>query len=526
MSARRARRALSLVAILAAGSTLLSGCFLLPFLPQGGGLGGSSGQEETVDTHTDEDVPPELERFYTQSLTWRTLGGGIDETTVEVPLDWSDPEGETIEIAIARHQARNPIGSLLMNPGGPGGSGYDFVNYSSSYVVTQEVLDNYDLIGFDPRGVNMSEAVTCYTDTAEQDEWMYGTYDDPYGSEGWIEELTDRGEAWVETCQENTGDLLGHLDAGSVARDMDVIRAVLGDEELHYLGYSYGTYLGAVYAELFPEKVGRMVLDGAVDPLVDDLEALATQMAGFESAYRAFLEQCLDSGSCPFDGSVDRAMAQTADLLASVDGAGLESDDGRVLDSATAATGLIYNLYSESSWGTLQQMLLDLQNGDGQLTFDSADAYNGREWGYYPDNGQDIYTAVTCNEGTLGTDGVSPLEGLEVIRERAPFLGFFAALDDYAVLDVVCSNWPYPVAELPTEFDAEGAPPILVVGTTNDPATPYASAVSLADQLSSGVLVTYEGEGHTIYAHGVPCVDDTVDAYLLDGTVPDADPMC
>lgn len=520
------RRALSVVAILAAGSTLLSGCFLLPFLPQGGLGGGPVGEQETVDTHTDEEVPAEFERFYTQSLTWTTLGGGIDETTVEVPLDWDEPEGETIEIAIARHQARNPMGSLLMNPGGPGGSGYDFVNYSASFVVTQEVLDNYDLIGFDPRGVNMSERVTCYTDTAEQDEWMYGTYDEEYGSAGWLEELTERGADWVETCQENTGDLMGNLDAGSVARDMDVIRAVLGDETLHYLGYSYGTYLGAVYAELFPEKVGRMVLDGAVDPLVGDLDALATQMAGFESAYRAFLEQCLDSGDCPLNGPVERAMEETAELLASVDGAGLESDDGRVLDSATAATGLIYNLYSEFSWGSLQQMLADLQDGEAQSAFDSADAYNGREFGYYPDNGQDIYTAVTCNEGSLGTDGVSPQEGLEVIRDKAPYLGFFAALDDYAVLDVVCSNWPYPVAELPEQYDAEGAPPILVVGTTNDPATPYAQAVSLAGQLSSGVLVTYEGEGHTIYAQGVACVDDTVDAYLLDGTVPAADPMC
>ncbi len=178
------------------------------------------------------------------------------------------------------------------------------------------------------------------------------------------------------------------------------MRAVLGDEKLTYLGYSYGTYLGAVYAELFPEKVGRMVLDGAVDPLVGDLDALATQMAGFESAYRAFLEFCFDSGECPFSGSVESAMQQTETLILSVDGKGMESDDGRTLDAATVGTGLINNLYSESSWGSLVFMLADLKSGDAQATFDAADSYNNRySGGFYDGNGYDIYTAVTCNEG-------------------------------------------------------------------------------------------------------------------------------
>ena len=418
------------------------------------------------------------------------------------------------------------MGSMLMNPGGPGGSGYDFVSQSAAYIVTSDVLAAYDIIGFDPRGVGLSTPIECYDD-AEKDELLYGTFDADYGTQAWIDELTVAEQGWIDACVENTGDLLGHLDAASVARDMDVMRAVLGDEKLTYLGYSYGTYLGAVYAELFPEKVGRMVLDGAVDPLVGDLDALATQMAGFESAYRAFLEFCFDSGECPFSGSVESAMQQTETLILSVDGKGMESDDGRTLDVATVGTGLINNLYSESSWGSLVSMLADLKAGDPQATFDAADSYNNRyPGGFYDGNGYDIYTAVTCNEGTLGTDGVTPLEGLAVIDQRAPFLGFATALDDYVALDVTCSNWPYPVADMPTSYEAAGAPPIMVVGTTNDPATPYSQAVSLAGQLSSGFLVTYQGEGHTIYAHGVACVDDTVDAYFLKGTVPASDPMC
>lgn len=513
------RRVIPFTAVLAASALVLSGCFL-PFP-------GTPGGSETVNTATGEAVDPALEPYYSQDLTWRDLGGGVDETSVTVPLDWDDPSGETIEIAIARHSASGTsMGSMLMNPGGPGGSGYDFVANYAAYVVTGAVLAQYDLIGFDPRGVGHSTGIQCYSD-AEKDELLYGTFENAYGTQAWIDELTVAEKGWIDACVKNTGDLMGNLDAGSVARDMDVIRAVLGDEKLTYLGYSYGTYLGAVYAELFPEKVGRMVLDGAVDPLVGDLEALATQMAGFESAYRAFLEYCFDSSGCPFRGPVESAMQQTEDLLRSVDGKGWKSSDGRTLDMATAGTGLIYNLYSESLWGNLVRMLADLKAGRAQSAFDSADSYNDRyAGGVYDGNGYDIYTAVTCNEGTLGTDGVSPLEGLAIIDERAPYLGFVTALDDYVALDVTCSNWPYPVADLPTEFDAAGAPPILVVGTTNDPATPYAQAVSLAKQLTSGVLVTYNGEGHTIYAQGVSCIDDTIDAYFLRGTVPDSDPDC
>lgn len=516
-----ARRILPFAAVLAAGALVLSGCIPLPFLNGGGG-------SYTVNTSTGEDVDPALEPYYTQDLTWTGLGGRRDETTVTVPLDWDDPAGETIEIAVARNRASgDATGSMLMNPGGPGGSGYNFVAQSAEYVVTPDVLANYDLIGFDPRGVGRSTGIECYTDGADKDELLYGTFTAEYGTQAWVDELTARQLDWVDACVANTGDLMGNLDAASVARDMDVLRAVLGDEKMTFLGYSYGTYLGAVYAELFPAKVGRMVLDGAVDPLVGDLEALATQMAGFESAYRAFLQFCFDEGGCPFTGGVEPAMQQTEDLILSAGALGLTSNDGRELDEATIGTGLINMLYAQWLWPNLVQMLTDLQAGDAQSTFDSADDYNSRIGpGRYDGNGYDIYTAVTCNEGTLGTDGVTPLEGLSLIEQTAPYLGFATALDDYVALDATCSNWPYPAAEMPATFTADGAPPILVIGTTNDPATPYSNAVSLAQQLSSGVLITYNGEGHTIYSQGVACVDSTVDAYLLRGEVPSADPNC
>jgi pimeloyl-ACP methyl ester carboxylesterase len=502
----------ALAALAAATALALSGCTLLP----GGG-------DKT-------DAPSGADRFYDQQLTWTDEGALLDSTVVEVPLDWSDPGGDTIEIAIMRHQstAAKPLGSLLMNPGGPGGSGYDYVRDYAQYVVTPAVLTDYDLIGFDPRGVNHSNAVTCYTDPADRDEYLYGTYDDAYGTQGWVDQLTQREKDYAAACAENTGPLLAHIDAGSVARDMDVIRAVLGDEKINYLGYSYGTYLGTVYAELFPEKVGRMVLDGAVDPTVSDLDALATQMGGFESALRAYMDDCQQNdATCPFTGDADAGMAQVRSLLEGIDAQGLIGSDGRELDSATVGTAIAENLYSDTFWPDMTAMFRDLMAGKADSAFAAADDYNGRNTdGTYQDNSNDVYSAVTCAEGDLGTDDTDTLGDIAVLRQKAPTIGDYFGYDDTFVLDALCSNWPHPVAELPAEFDAKGAAPILVIGTSNDPATPYANAVSLSQQLDSGVLISYQGEGHTIYAQGVPCVDDTVDAYLIEGTVPTEDPQC
>jgi len=526
MTRLRRVRFLGVIAAVSVSALVLSGCsFVREVIDSYLESGGGSVVEETGSS-TGEEVAPELEPYYHQSLTW-TWSGTVGETTVTVPLDWADPIGETIEIAVARSRPTGPSkGMLLINPGGPGGTGYEYGLYAAG--VTYDVADNFDVIGFDPRGVGRSTPITCYTTTADRDEMLYGTYDAPYGSSGWIAELTARQADWIEACQSNTGDLLGHLDAASVARDMDVIRAVLGDDKLDYLGYSYGTYLGAMYAELFPDKVGRMVLDGAVDPSVGDLEMLATQMSGFDSALRSYLESCFgaDQGDCPFSGSVDRAMSQVRSVLEGIDARHLTAEDGRVLDSATLGTAIASTLYSEWSWPLLTDAFAGLELGDPAAAFEAADAYYGRYAGYYDGNGNDIYIAVICDEGNLATDGVDLLEGLDELDREAPALGRYMGYDDFAVLEATCTQWPYPPATLPTSFDAAGAAPILVIGTTNDPATPYAQAVSLSEQLDSGVLISYQGEGHTIYSQGVSCIDSTVDAYLIDGVVPSSDPMC
>lgn len=505
-------RRLPVVAVLAAVTLALTGCQFLPspVVPQ-----------PTVEL-------TDVEAFYTQQLDWQSCGSGQFCATAQAPIDWDAPDEGSIELALVKQPATGTArGSLLLNPGGPGGSGWDYVFYSGENSVGADVAEVYDVIGWDPRGVGQSTPVTCYTDDADKDELLYGTFDSPYGSEEWIAELTTVQEDFAAACLENTGALLGHLDAASNARDMDMLRAVLGDDTLNYLGYSYGTFFGAVYAEFFPENVGRLVLDGAVDPLLPNHEMLATQMAGFDSAFRAYLEWCLAGDECPFSGTVDDAIGQARGILEGVDARALVNADGRVLDSATLGTGIALNLYSEGYWPDMSAMFTALADDDPSAAFQSADYYNSRSGGGgYDGNGTEVYVAATCADGDFTEDPASTLERIADIDEAAPILGEFFAYDDFAVLDVACSNWPVPPGELPTSYAAEGAAPILVIGTSNDPATPYAWAVSLAEQLSSGVLISYEGEGHTIYNQGVSCIDDVVGAYFVSGTVPSADPLC
>lgn len=477
----------------------------------------------------DGPAPTDADGFYSQSVTWGRCGDGLQCTTIKAPIDWDSPADGAIDLALIKHVATGTKqGSILLNPGGPGGSGWDYVYYSGDQVAGASVVDAFDVVGWDPRGVGQSTGVKCYTDDKDKDEQLYGTFDSPYDTQGWIDELTVDMEAYAKACEANTGELLGNLDAASNAKDMDMMRALLGDKKLNYLGYSYGTYFGAVYAELFPQNVGRFVLDGAVDPLQSDFESLKFQMAGFDSGLRAYMQSCLDSGECPFTGDVDTALGQVRSVLDTVDAKGLVNFDGRVLDSATLATAIIENLYSETYWTDLTQMFTELQQGDPTLTFTSADYYNQRgSNGSYDSNANDVYIAATCADGDFRTDDESTLDRIAEIDEFAPILGKYATYDDFAVLDTACTHWPFGRgADLPSTFEAKGAGPILVIGTTNDPATPYASSVSLADQLSSGVLITHTGEGHTVYNQGVACVDDVVDAYFVSGTVPASDPMC
>ncbi|MFF2369942.1 alpha/beta hydrolase [Agromyces sp. NPDC058110] len=467
-------------------------------------------------TPTGEDVSAELEPYYGQVLAWENCGGEFDCATAKAPLDWESPADGEIELALVRHRASGErIGSLLVNPGGPGGSGYDFVKDSLDYAVGEPLQQRFDVVGFDPRGVGRSSAVACY-DPADMDQYLFGIVPGERGSDEWIANTGEVKSAFATACGDNTGDLIGEVDTVSAARDLDMLRAALGDEQLNYLGYSYGTFLGATYAGLFPDRVGRLVLDGAIDPAAQEEDVSREQAVGFESALRAYLADCLAGTDCPFTGSVDAAMDEISRLLASVDASPMRGTDGREVGADTLVTAIVYPLYSADSWPYLSQMFDAVMLGDADAALSFADGYYGRNAdGTYNDNSTESFLAINCLDYTYQSDVQVMREKAAEISAAAPLIGPY-----FGYGDLGCITWPVQPGAERAPIHAEGAAPIVVIGTTNDPATPYKWAVALADQLESGVLVSYEGEGHTAYNKSNDCVNDAVEAYLVDGTVP------
>ncbi|MGO4784679.1 alpha/beta hydrolase [Cryobacterium sp. W22_MBD10_FK3] len=476
----------------------------------------------STSTPTGEKVDAALEPFYSQVLEWSDCDNDMQCTTASAPLDWADPAAGEVDLALVRQNATGDrLGSLLVNPGGPGGSGYDFVKTSVDYATSAALQERYDIVGFDPRGVGESSAVSCY-EPAQMDEYLYGLSDAERGTDAWIQELETSAVDFAAACADKTGALLGEVDTQSAARDLDLMRAVLGDTQLNYLGFSYGTFLGATYAELYPDKVGRLVLDGALDPSTSNFEVTSTQALGFENALRAYLTDCLAGSDCPFDGTVDDAMATISALLASVDASPITATDGRQLGANALLTAIIYPLYQATAWPNLSDMFESVMQGSADGAMQFADGYNGRNPdGSYADNSTEAFMAINCVDYAYNDDIAAMRAEAAEIEQIAPTIGKYMAYGD-----ISCANWPYAFAGEREEIHAAGAAPILVVGTTNDPATPYVWAENLAAQLDSGQLVTYTGEGHTAYNKSNSCVNDAVDSYLIDGTVPAADPMC
>ena len=512
MSARR--RLSAAVAGLAALALALSGCLYAQIPPVAPDTGVSPAP-------VTEGVAPELLPYYGQELAWEACGGaGFDCTTVTAPRDWADPSRGELQLAVVRHRATSgkPLGSLLTNPGGPGASGVSIVRDSLSFVTGQRLSSDFDVIGFDPRGVGQSTAVTCY-DPAQLDAYLYDIPPGVRGSDERTASLEARNEGFAQACDANSDGILPFITTENAARDMDLLRAVLGDQKLNYLGYSYGTFLGATYAKLFPDRVGRMVLDGAVDPSVPGSEVGVVQAIGFENSLRTFMADCLTISSCPFGGSVDDAMADLSALLARVDARPLPASDGRRLDADSLMTAIIAALYSQDSWAFLRSALGGAAEGQADVAFQLADLYNGRVGGQYQDNSTEAFRAYNCMD--YPDDGAADDAALQERLEReAPTSAPYWLSPD------VCDAWPYPPTGSRGPITAEGTPPIVVVGTTGDPATPYQWAESLAAQLAQGVLVTRVGEGHLGYNRGNACVDAAVEGFLVDDTVPEDGLRC
>ncbi len=472
-----------------------------------------------------QQVAGDLKSFYEQKVEWRECATQTLCGDVIVPMDWSNPSGETISIATAYRRADNPktLGSLLFNPGGPGSSGYDWMADSIDYIGTPELRANYNIVGFDPRGVqNSSPAIKCLS-ASEMDQFLYGDSDELIGSPADIAETRATLKDFIANCQKNTGPLLQFVDTVSAAKDMDIIRSLLGDQKLNYLGFSYGTYLGTTYAALYPTRVGRMVLDGAIDPTAPDAEGRLKQLVGFENSLKAFLADCLKSRDCPFDGSVEKAMRAVQGFLYSLETDPLPTDGDRKLTIWAAIAGLIQPLYSEDLWPDLNAAFTQAGDGDGTGFLELADAYNERaEDGTYQSNATEANISISC------LDNRSPSDKKSMAAENKKVLAASPTLGRYWIDGALgCEQWPYPVAKRPLSYAASGSAPILVIGTTGDPATPYSQSVSLANEvLENGHLLTYRGEGHTAYGRSNKCVETTVDDYLIRGRVPTKGLIC
>jgi len=495
----------------------LSACFPLSLLGQVSG-------ETSVPLA--EGAPEGFESYYSQPIEWTFCGIDVQCGTLSAPTDWSDPQSAPIELSLTRHlaSAQPAIGDLLVNPGGPGESAASFIRDSADRAVDAPVLEAYNIVGLDPRGVGASSPVTCYTNPADMDHSLYDIPSAARNSISWNDELQRRSTDFGAACLKNTGDLLGFVDTESSARDMDMVRAAMGNATLDYLGYSYGTFLGAMYADLFPSRVGRMVLDGAIDPTATMDASSDDQAVAFEGALNAYLEWCVSGGDCPLGDSVPEAAGAMTLLLSAIDSEPLSNPDGRLLGADTLVTAIANTLYDDSAWSYLSDMLAAARDGDPAIAFESADAYNGRlPDGTYETNTTEAFIAINCADasGDAEDPAISDQANVTVVSGYAPILG------PYLVSPIdPCSNWPVSGRGSTRPLHADGAPDLLVIGTTNDPATPYADAVALTEQMSSAHLVTFQGEGHTAYNRGNSCINDIVNAYFLNGTIPQPDVMC
>jgi pimeloyl-ACP methyl ester carboxylesterase len=432
-----------------------------------------------------------------------------------VPLDdTAPPGGPTIRIALARVRATDPdrrIGSLVVNPGGPGASGVDFVRDAAA-LLPPPLRERFDIVGFDPRGVARTARIDC---TDRLDPYYAVEFAPDDAAERAALEAQNR--RLVAACERRAGKLLPFVSTERTARDLDRIRAALGDDRLTYLGFSYGTYLGTLYADRFPDRVRALVLDGAIDPVLDGSAAQVQQAVGFEHSLDAFLADCADQRSCSFHrrgrsaAAYDRLRARVGREPIPAEGQG----DGRTLNGTTFDIGVTQLLYGgRDEWSLLADALDAAAHGDGSDLLAESDFYTGRLSDGTYDDTYDAFLAIGCLDGPDlgGVDNLRAIE--EQAAVAAPRLGRTIVNNSFA-----CALWPVPTVS-PTVPRALGAPPILVLGARNDPATPFAQARALADELESGVLIAVDSDRHTSFAGDNACVDRLVARYLVRLAVP------
>jgi pimeloyl-ACP methyl ester carboxylesterase len=473
---------------------------------------------------SDTDVPPALAPFYDQVLAWTPCRDGLTCAWLTVPLDYADPTGPTIRLRVNRAQATGPAarrqGSLVINPGGPGEGALDFTAYLAE-AVANRVATQFDIVGFDPRGVGQSAPITCMT-PAQTTRW--------FRADGTPDTTAERvrymslAGAIPRGCLSMSPEMARHVGTENTIQDMDVLRQALGDDRLNYLGYSYGTFLGTKYAERFPDQVGRFVLDGAIDPSLDLMEVSRGQSRGFEVAVTRFARDCTTHRDCPYAGSTAAVLAGMNRLLARLDRRPLPTQEGPALVQSEALSAIFQAMYAPVLWPSLRRALKQAEHGDGMPLQGLANIANDRTTpNSYGSNMASAFPAISCWDST-------PAPGATGLRAAATAWSRGTAVPELARAiawgNAPCSTWYGHSPLRPGPASSTTTAPILVVGTIFDPATPYAWAQALSRQLGTATLLSYRGDGHTAYGTGSRCVDDVVDAYVLTGTPPPQGTVC
>ncbi len=478
----------------------------------------ASATDDTVGTSTVDPPPDDDAPFEPAPIEWEAFDDDVDVATLDVPVDYADADGDTIELFLAKYHAtdqENRIGTLLVNPGGPGFGGSDFAFFASQ-IFDQRLLQRFDILGWDPRGTGESvPAIDCIDDY----DRYFNEIDSTPESDAERQVLIDTAEEFANACQERNAAIIDFVGTNNSARDMDAIRRALGEDTISYFGFSYGSELGATWATLFPDTVRAAVLDGAADPNADALESSLQQIEGFETSLATFLAECSAREACAFhnDGDAEQAFD---DLMASLDADPLPSDGDRPpVNRDVAATGVIQAMYSESFWPVLEESLAAAAQGDGSGLLELADTYYQRMPDGTYGNELEAFQVISCADASERKSVAETDAENELYTEVAPRLVPEGSAGGY-----FCTF--FPTAPDPRiDIDGAGAGAIVVIGTTGDPATPFESTVRMSNTLEDGRLVIVEADQHTGY--GVNrCVIEVVNDYLIDLVAPADETEC
>jgi pimeloyl-ACP methyl ester carboxylesterase len=453
------------------------------------------------------EIPTTLAAYYAQELQWKSCYENYQCTDLLVPIDYTELKTGTFNISVLKYPTTGAkkLGSLLVNPGGPGGSGVDYA-YAAEYLFNPAILEAYDIVGFDPRGVGRSEPILCLND--KELDANYASDSKPDNEQEFTRVLIE-SKKFIQQCEKKNKHLTSFSTANA-ARDMDILRQAVGDKQLNYMGKSYGTFLGTLYAQFFPDKVGRMVLDGAVDPAISNFQQLLTQAVGFDKAFASFATDCGKRSDCPLPKDNKVAIEEMKKILSQ-----LENKPNKRLSESLALLGVASALYdSATGWPKLRVAIKSVKQGKAGKLLKLADEYTGRtEDGDYTTNEFDSGAIIDCLDFVDNRSVEEMKVDAQAFAEQAPLFGPYLAYGG-----LVCQYFETPKAKqvLPTKT----ANPIIIIGTTGDPATPYQWAQGLNKILTNSVLISLTGDGHTGQGQGNKCVDRQVDDFYLENKTP------